>query len=128
VARLRDERRRAEDVVLAKRLRDVREALAAHDLQSEPALVRHTLMRAADAYETTRELPLGPHPPTAVFTSQNLIAVDAVRALHDLGLQHRVALVGFDDVALTDVVEPDVTVIAQDPASCIARSRGEDVR
>jgi LacI family transcriptional regulator len=100
----------------AERLRGFREALADHGLPSEPALVRHTLTRAADAYETTRELVLGPHPPTAVFTSQNLITIDAVRALHDLGLQHRVALVGFDDVALADVVEPGVTVIAQDPA------------
>jgi LacI family transcriptional regulator len=39
-----------------------------------------------------------------------------VRALHDLGLQHSIALVGFDDVVLGDVVEPGLTVLAQDPA------------
>ena len=32
--------------------------------------------------------------------------IDAVRAIHDLGLQRRVAHVGFDDVALADVIEP----------------------
>ena len=98
-----------------ERLRGFREALARHDLPSDPALVRHTLDRAADAYDTTRELLLGPAPPTAVFTSQNLITIDAVRALHDLGLAHSVALVGFDDVALADVVVPGLTVVAQDP-------------
>jgi LacI family transcriptional regulator len=99
----------------AERLRGFREALDRHGLDAGPALVRHTLDRAADAYETTRELLLGPAPPTAVFTSQNLITIDAVRAIHDLGLQQRVALVGFDDVALADVVEPGLTVVAQDP-------------
>ncbi len=98
-----------------ERLRGFREALERLDLPADPALVRHTLDRAADAYDTTRDLLLGPAPPTAVFTSQNLITIDAVRAIHDLGLQHRVALVGFDDVALADVVEPGLTVVAQDP-------------
>ena len=108
----------------AERLRGFREALAAHGLQSESALVRHTLTRAADAYETTRELLLGPHPPTAVFTSQNLITIDAVRALHDLGLQHRVALVGFDDVPLAEAIDPGLTVVAQD-AKGVGRAAAE---
>jgi hypothetical protein len=36
-----------------------------------------------------------------------------VHAIHHLGLQHMVALVGFDDVVLANVVEPGLTVIAQ---------------
>jgi len=98
-----------------ERLRGFRAALARHGIPDDPSLVRHTRARAADAFEMTRELLLGADPPTAVFTSQNLITVDAVRALHDLGLAHSVALVGFDDVVLGDVVEPGLTVLAQDP-------------
>jgi LacI family transcriptional regulator len=41
----------------------------------------------------------------------------AVRAVHALGLQHKVAMVGFDDIALADVIEPGVTVVAQDPTA-----------
>ena len=44
------------------------------------------------------------------------MTIGAIRALHRLGLQHEVALVGFDDVLLADMLEPAVTVIAQDPA------------
>jgi LacI family transcriptional regulator len=98
-----------------ERLRGFEAGLARHAIALDDSLVRHTLTRAADAYETTRELLLGPEPPTAVFTSQNLITVDAVRAIHDLGLARSVALVGFDDVVLGDVVEPGLTVLAQDP-------------
>jgi LacI family transcriptional regulator len=98
-----------------ERLRGFESALARHGLALHPQHVRHTLARATDAYEVTRELLLGDDAPTAMFTSQNLITIDAVRALHDLGLQRTVALVGFDDVVLGDVVEPGLTVLEQDP-------------
>lgn len=98
-----------------ERLRGFEAGLARHGLSLDRALVRHTLTRAADAYETTRDLLLSSEPPTAVFTSQNLITIDAVRAIHDLGLARSVALVGFDDVVLGDVVAPGLTVLAQDP-------------
>ena len=53
--------------------------------------------------------------PTAMVTAQNLVTLGAVRALHQLGLQHRIAMVGFDDVELADVVEPGLTVVPQNP-------------
>jgi LacI family transcriptional regulator len=54
-------------------------------------------------------------PPTAIVTAQNFITIGAAHALRDLGVQHTVAQVGFDDIDLADVVEPGITVIAQDP-------------
>lgn len=54
-------------------------------------------------------------PPTALFTSQNLVTIGAVRALRRRGAQHTTALVGFDDFVLADLLEPAVTVVAQDP-------------
>jgi LacI family transcriptional regulator len=61
-------------------------------------------------------------PPTAIFTSQNFITISALRALHRLGLAHRVALIGVDDLNvgdlnLGDLLDPAVTVLAQDPAA-----------
>jgi LacI family transcriptional regulator len=74
-------------------------------------------IRGADAgLEAARSLLDGPQP-SAIFTAQNLITIGAVRALRDLGLRHRVALVGFDDFALADLLEPPVTIVAQDPAA-----------
>ena len=53
-------------------------------------------------------------PPSALFSAQNRVTVGAIRALRQLGLQHDVALVGFDDFELADLLEPGVTVVAQD--------------
>ena len=54
-------------------------------------------------------------PPTAIFSSQNLVTFGVMRALKELGASKRVALVGFDDFTLADMMEPGVTVIAQHP-------------
>lgn len=54
-------------------------------------------------------------PPTAVFGAQNLIGIGALRALHALGLQRDVALIGFDDFPLADLVQPGMTVVRQNP-------------
>ena len=98
-----------------ERLRGYREALAAHAIEEDPRLIAHPAFRATDAEETTRRLLSVSEPPTALFTSQNLITLGALRTLHEMGLQHSIALVGFDDVLLADVIEPGVTVVAQDP-------------
>jgi LacI family transcriptional regulator len=98
----------------SERLRGYRNALADRGVAEDPELIRNTALGALDVYDVTRDLLDWPNPPTAFFSAQNLITLEAVRALHDAEAQHRVALVGFDEVALGNVVEPGVTVVAQD--------------
>ncbi len=91
------------------------DALAAGGLHPDPDLIRHGLRTAEQARRAAREL-FAVARPEAVFTSQNLVTIGVVQALHELSLQHRVAVVGFDDIPLAAVVEPGITVMAQDPA------------
>src|SRR5439155_16249372 len=65
--------------------------------------------------QAVRELLSLPNPPTALFTSQNFSTIGGIRALRSIGLERKVALLGFDDVALADVLDPAISVIAQDP-------------
>jgi LacI family transcriptional regulator len=74
------------------------------------------LRTAAQARDVALEV-LASGEPDAIFSSQNLVTIGVVGALHELRLQHVIALVGFDDVPLANVVEPGVTVMAQDPAA-----------
>jgi LacI family transcriptional regulator len=43
------------------------------------------------------------------------VTVAALRALHRMGLQRLVAVVGFGDFVTADLLSPGVTVVAQDP-------------
>ena len=97
-----------------ERLRGYREALAAHGIAYDEALVRMELHESEAAAAATAELLALDDPPTALFTAQNMITVGAVQQLRALGLHRQVALVGFDDLQLADAVEPGLTVVAQD--------------
>ncbi|TMG70915.1 MAG: LacI family transcriptional regulator [Chloroflexi bacterium] len=93
------------------------EELAEHEIKLDERLVRLDLRGIEKAEAATTELLTGPEPPTALFTGQNLITIGAFRALRRLGLHRKVALIGFDDILLADLLEPGITVIAQDPAA-----------
>ena len=91
------------------------ESMRSIGIDVDEQLVRHDLHTAEGADAAVRGLLSCPTPPTAIFASQNLITIGAVRALHETGRQHSVALVGFDDIALLDLLDPGVTVVAQNP-------------
>ncbi len=101
----------------AERYRGYEEELAAAGIAIDPQLVRLNVHGIEKADVAAVELLNRPQPPTALFTSQNLLTMGAGRALHRLDLHHRIALVGFDDVLLADLLEPGITVIAQDPST-----------
>jgi LacI family transcriptional regulator len=92
-------------------------ALREAGITPEPGLAAHDLHTEAAAETAVMTMLARADPPTALFTSQNLITIGAVRALRRLLLQDDVALVGFDDFPLADLLQPAVTVVAQDPAA-----------
>jgi LacI family transcriptional regulator len=98
-----------------ERLRGYEQTLLGAGLKIDDQLIRTGLRDQQVAARAVVELLQLPDPPTALFTSQNLSTIGAIRALRSLGLERRVALLGFDDVALADVLDPAVSVIAQDP-------------
>ena len=99
-------------------------ALTEAGIAPDPALERTELYDSELAEAAARELLLGPQRPSAFFTGQNLITIGAIRALRALGMQRKVALAGFDDVVLGDLVDPGITVVAQDPYE-LGRQAGE---
>ncbi|WP_367320060.1 LacI family DNA-binding transcriptional regulator [Streptomyces sp. HUAS ZL42] len=97
------------------RLRGYRDALAEAGLPYDKTLVvgGHDVESAAAA--TQRLLNLA-DPPTALFAANNFSSMGVVIGLSRAGRKD-VAFVGFDDVPLAEVLEPALTVVAQDPAA-----------
>ncbi len=115
------------DIATAKdRYQGYRDALEEAGIRLDEGLVRHDLHTrdtAQRAAESLMRLPPD-EAPTALFASQNLITIGAIQALHLHDLQHLVALVGFDDIELASMLDPGVTVVAQDPYA-IGRAAAE---
>jgi LacI family transcriptional regulator len=91
------------------------EGLLMEGISYDPQLVRQDFPTTELAEGAALDLLASGNPPTALFTAQNLITVGAVRALRQRDLQHRVALIGFDDLTLADLLDPATSAIVQDP-------------
>jgi len=102
-------------VTAQERFRGYRDALTNLGLALDPSLMVKNL-RSLDAAEAAvAAMLVTENPPTALFAGQNLLTIAAVRALRAAGKEYEVALIGFDDFLLADLLRPGVTVVAQDP-------------
>jgi LacI family transcriptional regulator len=67
-------------------------------------------------YRGTRQLLELDEPPTAIFAASDLMAAGAIRAASDLGVRvpEDLAIVGFDDIGLASLIQPQLTTVRQD--------------
>lgn len=97
----------------AERLSGYREALAAHNIPLDEQLMcfaRHDILQAEAA---THQLLSLPHPPSAIFADNNRMSVGAIHVLRARNPQ--VALLGFDDIELADMLLLPIAVVTHDP-------------
>ena len=83
----------------------------------DTSIVRRDLRGGDAARAAVEELLRVADPPSAIFAAQNVLGIGAFAALRGLRRQFDVALVGFDDFPLADLLDPGVTVVAQDPGA-----------
>jgi LacI family transcriptional regulator len=102
----------AELFTAAERVAGYREALASAGIDHDAALLKIDARDAAHAEQLVHELLDLDDPPTAIFTGNNRHTVGALRALR--GREHEIALVGFDDFELADLLAMPTTVIRHD--------------
>ncbi len=92
--------------------------------------------REAGGYQAALKL-MGVHPaPTALFVANNLMAIGALRAIHDLGIRipDELSLISFDDLELAELLGCPLTVVRRPMAEqgvlamrlLVKRMRGEE--
>ncbi|MEU6444095.1 LacI family DNA-binding transcriptional regulator [Streptomyces sp. NPDC047046] len=98
----------------AERLRGYRAALAEAGITPAPEWVSLGVTDPERVRDAAHAMLGAPEPVTAVFAGNNRVTVTVVRVLAEH--VRPVALVGFDDFELADLLDPGVTVVAQDAA------------
>ncbi|WP_433526649.1 LacI family DNA-binding transcriptional regulator [Nocardia pseudovaccinii] len=93
------------------------EGLAHTGIPLDPDLICADLHSVAAATAAAGALLDRPDRPTALFGAQNLVTVGVLQAIRKRGLQNRIAVVGFDDLPLAELLQPALTAITQDPAT-----------
>jgi LacI family transcriptional regulator len=115
-----------------QRTNGYRRALRAAGIPIDPTLVVDLPEGSVQAAEVaTHDLLRRRGGPTAIFASTNFLCEGAIRAMHQAGRQ--VAVVGFDDFRLADLIPLPATVVTADPgdvgrraASLLLRRIGGD--
>lgn len=90
------------------RLKGYRRALATHDIVFDPNLVRDGDWNISSGYAASVSLMRLDNPPTAIFCANDLMAIGALDAIYELGLQvpQQVAIMGYDDQEIAQHTRP----------------------
>jgi LacI family transcriptional regulator len=96
----------------AERVAGFVEALQENGLQPELVLLGD---RLPDGYQATRRLLESPHPPTAIFACNDMLAIGAIRCASDFKVRipEDLAIIGYDDIIFASFTTPRLTTIHQ---------------
>lgn len=91
------------------------DGLHAQELAFDPELIIETHFRQRSGREAALRLLNLPNPPTAIVACNDLLALGAMSAARELGLEvgRDVSITGFDDILLAEITNPPLTTVHQ---------------
>lgn len=103
---------------LEERYRGACAAMRDAGIDPDPGLQVDAITTEESGYDAARKLLARGIPFDAIFAASDLIAIGAIRALEEAGLNvpSDVSIVGFDDIPAASLSHPPLTTIAQDYA------------
>ena len=103
-------------IILSRdRLKGYRQAMLSNEIFVDESLIQEGDFTVESGYSITMKLLTANSLPTAIVASNDEMAVGAMKAIKKTGLRipEDVAVIGFDDIPLCTLVEPELTTIAQ---------------
>mgnify|MGYP003543019925 FL=1 len=99
-----------------ERYRGYVKALQASGLEPDPGLQVDAVTSEQSGMEAVAELAARGQSYDAIFAASDLIAIGAMKALHERGLRvpTDVAIAGFDDIPMAGFVNPSLSTVQQD--------------
>ena len=96
-----------------RRVQGLLAALQVHGLSMQPDQIAEGSYRQEAGGEAMQRLLALPKPPTAVFATNDLLAIGALQMAKQQGLQvgKQISIAGFDDIVLASLVTPPLTTV-----------------
>lgn len=90
-------------------------ALEEYNIDMVEGYIMEGDFKEQSGYESTKRLYSLKEPPTAIFTSNNLMTLGCLKALTEIDwvLGEQVGLIGFDDLDFAEFVNPPLTVVSR---------------
>ncbi|TCP25588.1 LacI family transcriptional regulator [Scopulibacillus darangshiensis] len=104
------------NVILGRdRLKGFEQALAQNNLEIDQILIQEGDFTYESGYRLMKKLLALQNPPTAVFAANDEMAIGAIKAIKhcQLSVPEDIAVVGFDDIQMASIFEPELTTVAQ---------------
>ncbi|WP_368658832.1 LacI family DNA-binding transcriptional regulator [Metabacillus halosaccharovorans] len=104
------------NVILSRdRLRGFQQAMMSQDLEIDSVYIQEGDFTFESGYHQMLKLLALENPPSAVFVFNDEMAMGAIKAVKDshLSVPEDVAVVGFDNIKMSSVIEPNLTTINQ---------------
>lgn len=98
-----------------ERLQGYKEGLRLHGLMVDDRLIKVGNFLQPNGVVAARELMALPDPPTAIFASNDVMAIGVMDTIRDLGLRipEDVSVAGFDDIPMASHLHPSLTTVRQ---------------
>jgi LacI family repressor for deo operon, udp, cdd, tsx, nupC, and nupG len=104
------------EVVLSRdRLKGFREANLQHGIKIEESLIQEGDFSLKSGYQLALRLISINPPPTAIFASNDEMAIGAIQALHHKGYRvpEDISVIGFDDIKFSEFIQPRLSTVSQ---------------
>lgn len=104
-----------EGVLEKERVNGYKKALKENNIEFDESLVLYSGSYYEDGYETLEKMINDKNIPDAVFATNDEVAIGAINAAFDLGLNvpNDISIVGFDDVKISRMYRPKLTTVRQ---------------
>lgn len=96
-----------------ERLKGYRQALSSRDIPFDAQLVREGDWQVSSGHAHAKALLALPDPPSALFCANDLMAVGAIEAVREMGMDvpGQVSVVGYDDQDIARYTQPPLTTV-----------------
>lgn len=108
-------------VSFKERYEAVKRIITKNKLKFYPEFMAESEGLLSKGYEAANKILCGSHKPDAIVCANDIIAIGAIKAIHDncLRVPEDIAVIGFDNIEMTEYVSPQLSTVKYDRSKLV---------